>query len=618
MYSILRNDGMVIYSPSQIGERPAYGAHLTQELNQAGNLSFSILPEHPLYSVLKPMETYLSAFDDDEEIFYGRVISVDDPVFTGTRNIECEGAYAFLEDADMPPDLKSSSGSSGVSQSASEFFTRCINTYNSSVNDSRRQFVIGTISHSKASQVDTYSISSYTSVKSCLESMLLNKLGGFIRIRSGQNGTHIIDWIEDYGVTDASEITIGENVLDQTTRMSVENFFTVIRPVGANGLLLPEETLNVFGSDEMNRYGRIIKTITYSDIKNVTDLRAKANALIARINGTVFINTEIKLIDMHYIDGTTPKIHLGDSFTNIHGLENIKMTVANLERDFENPANDHIGFKNQKDLEVSDLDGSSRGGSGKAGSRSAVGGYGQRFKFISEDEKNLYLHAEEIRINADKKLELTANEIELVSTLEREDRGNIYEIQGSGVYVNGDHINEICGKYTISKDGTTITLIDGTDFVITPNGANISVGTAIVDHAHGIDEIQGSALWAERNHITAVSGKYRIARVSDPDHPGQYIEKLVVIEGGGFLIERNGAEFGLYDEGNLTGGVMVEKLNDNTVTTHIKGDRVIVGTVDDQTAQTMQSKFGELDGLVASKATIGQLNALTLQPGLVR
>ena len=88
---------------------------------------------------------------------------------------------------------------------------------------------------------------------------------------------------------------------------------------------------------------------------------------------------------------------------------------------------------------------------------------------------------------------------------------------------------------------------------------------------------------------------------------------LVVDAGGGMRVRKTKSgvttEVGVYDADTLTGGVMVEKLNDNTVTTHIKGNRIIVGTVDDQTAQTMQEKFGDLDGLVATKATIAELNA---------
>ena len=88
---------------------------------------------------------------------------------------------------------------------------------------------------------------------------------------------------------------------------------------------------------------------------------------------------------------------------------------------------------------------------------------------------------------------------------------------------------------------------------------------------------------------------------------------LVVDAGGGMRVRKTKSgvttEVGVYDADTLTGGVMVEKLNDNTVTTHIKGNRIIVGTVDDQTAQTMQDKFGDLDGLVATKATIAELNA---------
>jgi hypothetical protein len=168
MYQILTG-GQVLYDPAQMEERPVIAPHLTQELNQSGVLSFTLIPGHPLYNSVKPLETYLAAYDDGEETFYGRVISRDDPQISGQIAIQCEGALSFLEDAEVPPD---SNNSSGTTRTAEEFFRWCIDHYNTEIrNDSRRKLTVGEVRHSKKDEVNTYTFSSYTSVKSALDTI---------------------------------------------------------------------------------------------------------------------------------------------------------------------------------------------------------------------------------------------------------------------------------------------------------------------------------------------------------------------------------------------------------------------------------------------------------------
>ncbi len=601
---------VTLYDQQYPNQNYIIAPQLTSEVGQAGSFTFIILPEHPKYNLIKPLETFISATEDGEELFYGRVISVDDPTMTGQISIQCEGALAFLNDGEMAPDPRNSSGSqAGVTQSAEEFFRRCVARYNTEIgNDKRRALTVGTVSHPKKNQVDTYTISSYTPVKQVLESMLVNKHGGFLRIRENQSHEHLIDWIENYGVVDAQPIELAENLIDLTTKFSVDGFYTAIRPIGDNNLTLPEDTIDVYPAADMAKYGKIIKTVTYSDATTQEALRAKANALISRIVKTIYISSEIKFVDMHYIDGTIPKVRVGNVFTNIHKLEGIRMTAAHVEVDFEHPENDNLGLKNAKELEQSDLDGSTAGGGSGKGGRSSSGYSSFKYKFYTETDKEAAIRAEEIKLNADKKFEVTAQNISIVAEGVSENGQALNEIQRSGLWINREHIDAVSGVWNYDEATGNIKLQDGSDLLVKKDGVEISTWGNIRTLNHNVNQVTGSALWTQRDNITGVTGEFQVITDTSTTPPTR---RLKIISGGGMTIQRDNVEYGVYDRGTLTGGIIVEKLNDSSVTTHIKGDRIIVGTVDDQTAQTMQNKFGELDGLVAAKATIGQLNAVS-------
>lgn len=140
---------------------------------------------------------------------------------------------------------------------------------------------------------------------------------------------------------------------------------------------------------------------------------------------------------------------------------------------------------------------------------------------------------------------------------------------------------------------------------------DLEVTTGDLDARTGI--IEGSALWVNRNHITGVTGDFKIEKDSSGN------DVLTIISGGGMKIERNNVAYGIYDNGNLTGGIMVDKINENTTVTKIKGDRVDIeagqvriGSGDFSDVKSWMNwtdeEMDRQEGLIAEKATIRQLN----------
>ena len=75
------------------------------ELNKAGSLEFKIMPTHPMYNHFYKMKTFVRVELDDEEIFRGRVLNVENDIEM-EQSIKCEGDLAYLVDSLQPPQQK--------------------------------------------------------------------------------------------------------------------------------------------------------------------------------------------------------------------------------------------------------------------------------------------------------------------------------------------------------------------------------------------------------------------------------------------------------------------------------------------------------------------------------
>lgn len=600
MYKInlVNSNGTVqpIYDQSQINQLPVIGPHLNLELSEAGSLSFSMLPGHPLYNVLMPLESYVQVLDDNEEIFYGRVLTRSHPTLTGQISFECEGALAFLLDSEIPPDAKSANGAQqSRTLTAHQFFYWCIDNHNNEVNDPRRAFTVGIVNANKKDKQETYSITSYTQTKNAIESYTLNVYGGILRVRPDGNGGHYIDWVQQYETLNPQQIQIGVNLEDQTNQFDSNSMFTVIRPVGENGLTLSEKTINLYSAEDMAKYGRIVKSIDFKNVTTESALRTAANEYVERMKKTLFVNSSIQLVDMHYLDGSIPKVHLGDRFNNINGLSGTEMTTFSMDIDLEKPDGTTLEMKNPKSLEP-DLTPEGNGHGSKSLSKSHGKSSGLMLKYYHEftdkvliQVKDLEIDVGNLTVSVDERFEETAGEFirissdvtdlnNLTATLSQNVEGISYDVtqlSGTAVIQNSDWIAQLAGKFDLweDEDGVfQVHLKDGAQLAIDEDGVTQTVGKRIgqvkerVDgHDLVIDSIQGSALWTGRDNITGIVGEFDIEYewVPDPDNPGQYITEkhLVVKSGGGMKLRKDGVEYGFY----YSGGAGFKQVNPKAI-----------------------------------------------------
>jgi hypothetical protein len=150
-------------------------------------------------------------------------------------------------------------------------------------------------------------------------------------------------------------------------------------------------------------------------------------------------------------------------------------------------------------------------------------------------------------------------------------------------------------KTKISSDWIDIagdqTIIRTKNFI----GAVTGVAEADWDSYSGVTlrQIDASTLWMNRNDITGVVGEFEIV--------GEGTNRRVVVKsGGGLKIKKNNTEFGLYDEDNLTAGVMVSKINNDQTVAKILASRVDLGAY--ATVGQLEAEVAQIESLYVKDA----------------
>lgn len=127
---------------------------------------------------------------------------------------------------------------------------------------------------------------------------------------------------------------------------------------------------------------------------------------------------------------------------------------------------------------------------------------------------------------------------------------------------------------------------------------------ANTEHDCELEEFNNADIWINRDSVWAVCGSYTVYK--DPV-TGEKV--LRVNEGTALKLMRNGTEYGLYDEGNLTAGVIVQRIN-GTTETIIRADKVnLQGYV---TATDLSTVNAKIDNLTSGQSTATSLKCLNL------
>lgn len=312
MYTILA-DGKTVYAPNLA--RDGYGVispKLTLELNKAGSLTFVLPPNNVMYDGIKKLKSIVTVFDDEEEIFRGRVLH-DEKDFYNKKSLYCEGELSFFVDS-----IQKRYDYQGTLDNLFGFY---INNHNKQVEE-EKQFTVGQITVTDNNDYVHYSSSQYPNTWDELVSKLVNTHGGYIRTRLS-NGVRYVDYIEDYNSYSSQVIEFGVNMLDISEYISADEVFTVLIPLGAEiksdleePTRLTVQAVNngkdyIEDADAIALFGRIWRVQKWDNVTIASNLLTKGKEFLKR-GIEMAVTITIKAIDLHLLNVDTERIKLGD------------------------------------------------------------------------------------------------------------------------------------------------------------------------------------------------------------------------------------------------------------------------------------------------------------------
>ena len=313
MYTIY-SDGKLLYTPhlSDAGQG-VFSPQLTNELNRAGSLSFTMPPDNVMYDSIRKLTSIVTVYQDDEEMFRGRVLN-DEKNFYKQKTAYCEGELAFLHDSRQRPYT--------FEGTVSDLFKQYISNHNARV-ESVKQFVVGSITVKSADETLSIKNEGYSSTFDELTDKLINSYGGYLKVR-GSGDTRYIDWLQESGNYSSQTIEFGVNLLDLEEYISGENVFTVLIPTGksqtdSNGNSAGYLTISsvndgkdyVEDSSAISIFGRIEATESWSDVEDASTLKTLAEDYLSK-SIELAVTLSVKAVDLNLLDIRWERIRVGD------------------------------------------------------------------------------------------------------------------------------------------------------------------------------------------------------------------------------------------------------------------------------------------------------------------
>lgn len=595
MYMVYVDDQLVYSSDMAVDETAIAEPKLSLEVNTAGSFEFVIHPTHYLYNSINKMKSIVKVLWDGQEVFYGRVLETEVSMYLEKR-VTCEGALAFLNDSVQSPIRK------GTKQTVTNLVTEIVNTHNSQVNDPARQFTVGTISIGGNEQY-AFERTTYEDSRSSIENVM-EMLDGYLRVRHEDN-TLYLDMLDDYDPAVNQTVQFGVNLADLTVNDQADDLFTAILPVGKNNLVIPENQNGPILVDEdmVAIYGKIVRAVSFDDVTKVADLIQNGTEYLQKNGANIPQRYEIKAVDLHYFDPTKDLLLPGYAVpieSSIHGIDEDELICINCEIDLQNPEN------NSYTLGIPDPFGGTGSKGIVNGSTTVTSSMTKVIKSGDAEAKDIKGKYDDIVIEANtlkadiNRIQAITDDLEVTVGLDHypvpgesilgsalwADKTNITAVtgnmevgsdgkvhikDGSGLVINRGSASfgvydegTLTGGIVINKiNNTTTTTISGDKVDILTNDQFAAVAGVVTRQGNRISTIEGSTLWTTRDNITAATGTMTV------DGQG----KLHIKEGSGLYIDRDNTSLGVWDSGNLTAGIIVQKINgDSSVS--IDGSRV--------------------------------------------
>lgn len=373
MYRVYAGDNLILDTKA-VNRFPITEAKLEFELNKTGSFAFVIHSSHPFYNSLNKLKTIIKVYQNEDVIFRGRILN-DESEFHNIKQVTCEGELAFLLDSIIRPFGSDDEQWSGTPK---EFLEKIIAEHNEQVEE-EKQFKVGnvTVTDGDVSNTDNIiyrSESDYKNSWDIINEKLLDLLGGYLWVRHEGNNSYI-DYLEDFDTINYTQsIELGKNLLDLKRIIKGEDVVTCLIPIGGeaetvdgtagdkltikglpNGeiarcefdgeqAIIYKEDDYIYCDKAVERYGKIVKVVTWSDVKE--DVDHLCDVAIAHLVENMRLTHSIELTsaDISGIENVNPfrlsrRVEVKSKY---HGLVDESFLIEKLTINLFNPSDNKL------------------------------------------------------------------------------------------------------------------------------------------------------------------------------------------------------------------------------------------------------------------------------------
>ena len=330
MYRVYCDDLLLYHS--KLENLKIFNPSVELELNKTGSFDFTIYPEHPYFGMIKKLKSIITVFQDDFQMFRGRVLD-DEVGWHNEKAIICEGDMAFLLDSIQRPMT--------FSGTPAAFLALIINNHNSQV-EPEKQFTLGSVTVEGSLTVE---LTEYTNSLETIQKQLLDGFGGYLRTRF-EDGVAYVDYLKEITLLAPQTIKFGKNLLDLKRIRKGADIATALIPLGADGLTIASVNSGldyIVDEDAKAQFGFIVKVVTFEGITDPAELKLKGEAHLSELVNQ-WESIELTAADLATVNKDITSFHLGTQVKTEsapHGLNHLFL-VSKLSIKLLDPASNKL------------------------------------------------------------------------------------------------------------------------------------------------------------------------------------------------------------------------------------------------------------------------------------
>lgn len=286
MYKILY-DNDFLFDPFD-DSRVVYNASITNNVNAASYLDFTVTSAHPMYDKIEERSGIITVYWDNEELFQGQITKIELDL-DGNKTVACSSALDWLREVQLRPYSTDEAECKEYEfpldkapESLDGYFQWVIDQYNATNLDDRRFDIDVNQANGLTSKNHVYFAStSPQTVADAIESNILDAYGGYLVLRYDDHRL-VLDLYSDIHEMNPQIIDFAENILDITKTEDATDQYTAVLPLGKTPQYTAEQQKY---HDEKAAYDERMKQREETEKAAINQLKKEEEAEQKRING---------------------------------------------------------------------------------------------------------------------------------------------------------------------------------------------------------------------------------------------------------------------------------------------------------------------------------------------